>query len=176
MVNPDETQVAPGSRSLARKQCSNKRSVFFNSLRRFTMPQSQGGSGRRGQKGGERGPSDRGGLGRPPVGSPGPVSSASDFGQNPVGSPGPVSSASDFGQNPAGFPGPVPADILGDLSRALAVLQSVRDALLGPADNPPSGECTSRAGLLVELSASNRERSSSWTSCGTSGNSCNAQL
>ena len=31
--------------------------------------------------------------------------------------------------------------------------------MLGPADNLPSGECTSRAGLLVELSASHRERS-----------------
>ena len=78
MVNTDETQVAPWSRSLARKQCSSKRSEFFYNLRRFIMSQSQGGSGRRGQKGGERGPSDRGGLGRPPVGSPGPISSTID--------------------------------------------------------------------------------------------------
>ena len=76
-----------------------------------------------------------------------------------MGSPGPVSSASGFGQNPAGFPGPVQADILCDLSRVLAVLQSVRDALLGPAGNPPSGECTSRACLLEVLPASYRERS-----------------
>eukprot|EP00614_Pseudopedinella_elastica_P024744 CAMPEP_0172645392 /NCGR_PEP_ID=MMETSP1068-20121228/239707_1 /TAXON_ID=35684 /ORGANISM="Pseudopedinella elastica, Strain CCMP716" /LENGTH=296 /DNA_ID=CAMNT_0013459629 /DNA_START=138 /DNA_END=1029 /DNA_ORIENTATION=- len=106
------------------------------------MSQARAGPVAAGKRGGGRGPPDRGGLGRIPVGPPGPVSSASDF-----------------GQNPAGFPGPVPAVILGDLSRALAILQSVWDALLGPADNPPSGECTSRARLLVELSASHRERS-----------------
>ena len=148
MVHTDETQVAPGPRSLARKQHSYKRSECFYNLRRFKISQSQGGPGRRGTKGGERGHPARGGLGRPPVS---PVSSTLDFGPYPVGSPGAVSSAADFGQNPAGCPGPVTAVILGDLSRALALLQSVRDVLLGPADNPPSGEssseCTSRARL-----------------------------
>ena len=88
MVNTDETQVAPESRSLARKHCSNKRSEFFYNLRRLAMSQSQGESGRRGQKGGERGLSARGGLGRPPVGSPGPILSASDFGQKSGRVPG----------------------------------------------------------------------------------------
>ena len=75
-------------------------------------------------------------------------------------SPGPVSSGADFGKNLAGCPGPVPADFLDDLSRALAILQRVRNASLGPGD--PSGESsiegTNRARLLGELPASNRER------------------
>ena len=140
MVHTDETQVAPGPRSLASKQQSYMRSECFYNLRRFKISQSQGGPGRRGTKGGERGHPARGGLGRPPVS---PVSSTLDFGPYPVGSPGAVSSAADFGQNPAGCPGPVTAVILGDLSRALALLQSARDALLGPADNPPSGDSSS---------------------------------
>ena len=60
MVNTDETQVAPGSRSLARKQYSSKRSEFFYNLRRFAVSQSQGGPGRRGKKGeGTRPPRSR---------------------------------------------------------------------------------------------------------------------
>ena len=68
-----------------------------------------------------------------------------------------VSSSSDFGQNPAGFPCPVPADILGDLSRAVALLQSVRDALMGPAGTSSPSLCSSQERLLPELSLSNRE-------------------
>ena len=132
MVSTDEIQVAPGSCSLARQPDSIKQSKLFYNLRQIQRSQRQGGPGSRGKKGEERGT---------PVGE-----SRSTGGEN-------------FGPNPAGFPGPVPAVILGDLSRAVAILQSVRDALLGPTDNPPSGECTSRAGLLVELSAFHRERS-----------------
>ena len=154
MVYTDEFQVAPGPLSLARTQHSPKRSVLFYNLRRFKKSKSQGGPSRRGNKGGERAPPARDWL---PV-SPGSVL---DFGPYPVESPGFGSSTADFGQNPAGCPGPVPAVILGDLSRALAILQSVRDALLGPADSLPSvessSECASRARLLEELSASNRE-------------------
>ena len=119
-MNTDEIQVAPGSRSLARQPHSKKRSEWYYNLRQFTRSQRQGGHGRHGPGGGGRGPHGRGGEPRSTGGEP--------FGRNPAGSPGPVSSASDFGQNPAGFPGPVPADILGDLSRALAILQSVHDA------------------------------------------------
>ena len=100
-------------------------------------------------KGRGQGPHGRGGEPRSTGGEP--------FGRNPAGSPGPVSSASDFGQNPAGFPGPVPAGILGDLSRALATLQSVHDAaerttggsstipsrsLTGDATSPPAPRLT----------------------------------
>ena len=148
-MNTDEIQVAPGSCFLARNPHSKKRSEWFCYLLQFTRSQRQGGHGRHGPSRGERGPHGRGEGPRSTGGGP--------LGRNPEGPPGPVSSASDFGQNPAGFPGPIPADILGDFSWALAVLQSVQDSLLGPADTSLSSECTGRACLLEELSASNRE-------------------
>ena len=64
-------------------------------------------------------------------------------------------------RNPPPRPSPVPvsAGLLDDLSRALAILQRVRETLLVSVD--PSGEAsigdTSRAGLLDALSASHRE-------------------
>ena len=113
MVNTDEIQVAPGSRSLAREQYSKRRSKFFYNLRRSTSSHSQGGPGRLGPTGG---------------------------GSNP----------------PRPSPVPVSAGLLDDLSRALAILQRVRETLLVSVD--PSGEAsigdTSRAGLLDALSAS----------------------
>ena len=106
MVNADGIQVATGSCSLARQPDSIKRSVLFYNLRQFKRSQKQGGPGRRGNKGEERGT---------PVGE-----SRRTGGEH-------------FGPNPAGDPGPVPAVILGDLSRAVAILQSVLAATSGHA-------------------------------------------
>ena len=146
MRNTDKIQGA-GSRSLASQLHSKKRSELFYGLRQLTkLQRPPGGNGRRGPRGGERGPH---GLRGEPRGEP--------FTRLPA-SPGPVSSASDFWQNPAEFPGPVPAGIQDDLSRALALLQSAHGSLVGPAGVSPSSECLSQACLLEELPASNRER------------------
>ena len=77
-----------------------------------------------------------------------------------VGSPDPISSAADFGQTRAGYPVPVPVGFLDDLSRVLAILQRLQESLLDPADSSGAASLvgSSRARLLEELSASNRER------------------
>lgn len=59
------------------------------------------------------------------------------------------------GRNQAGFPGPVSADAgsqqraLGDLSRALAVLLGVHDALMGPAGTPSLSTLTHFLGFTM---------------------------
>ena len=121
MANTDKIQVASGSCSLARQPDYIKRSKFFYNLRQIQRSQRQGGPGSRGKKGEERGT---------PVGK-----SRSTSGEH-------------VGPNPAGSSGPVPAGILGDLSRALAILQSVHGALMGPAGTSPQSVCSSQACLL----------------------------
>ena len=80
MVNTDEIQVAPGSCSLARQPYSIKRSELFYNLRQFKRSQRQGGPGRRGKKGEERGT---------PVGES-RSTGGEHFGPKPAGCPGPV--------------------------------------------------------------------------------------
>ena len=120
MANTDKIQVASGSCSLARQPDSIKRSKLFYNLRQIQRSQRQGGPGSRGKKGDERGS---------PVGeSRGTGGRRGNKGEErgtPVGE-----SRSTGGEH-------VPAVILGDLSRAVAILQSV----------------------LVVLSTTHRERS-----------------
>ena len=149
MVHTDE--IRTGSRYLVRLQDDRERSVLFCTLRRFKKSQRQGGPGR--QKGEDRGI---------PVGvSRG--TGGEHVGPTPaltVGSPDPISSAADFGQTRAGYPVPVPVGFLDDLSRVLAILQRLQESLLDPADSSGAASLvgSSRARLLEELSASNRER------------------
>ena len=75
-----------------------------------------------------------------------PTAEEGSPGRNQVGFPAPVSVDSDFQQR-----------ALRDLSRALAILQGVYGALMGPAGVSPPSVCSSQAFLFAELPISNRE-------------------
>eukprot|EP00614_Pseudopedinella_elastica_P008172 CAMPEP_0172601404 /NCGR_PEP_ID=MMETSP1068-20121228/21549_1 /TAXON_ID=35684 /ORGANISM="Pseudopedinella elastica, Strain CCMP716" /LENGTH=123 /DNA_ID=CAMNT_0013402371 /DNA_START=37 /DNA_END=409 /DNA_ORIENTATION=- len=123
-MNIDEIQGAPG---FVFKRDHRTPRGGVGGIRTFV-----GLQGRRGKagtaatvKGGcERGPHGRGGGAQGRGGEP-RSASGEPLGRNPAGPPSLVSTASDFGLNLAGFPGPVPAGMLGDLSRALALLRSI---------------------------------------------------
>ena len=134
MTDTDETQGAPGSVFIARPLHPKKRSEWYYHLRQLERSQRQGrgSAGRKagwhGRHGPRRGPRSAGGghSGRNQAGFPGPVSTDTDLGQSQAGFPAPISADSDFQQR-----------TLGDLSRALAILQGVHDAMIGPAGASP---------------------------------------